>query len=34
MSLRPVDGGEVCRPLRLVQAREVVAASPWRATRR
>ncbi|ORT46866.1 TnsA-like heteromeric transposase endonuclease subunit [Frankia sp. KB5] len=33
MSLRLVGGGEVCRPLRLVQAREVVAARPWRTTR-
>ncbi|SNQ50605.1 hypothetical protein FRACA_490037 [Frankia canadensis] len=33
LSLRLVDGSEVRRPLRLVRAREVVAAVPWRATR-
>jgi hypothetical protein len=33
VSLRMADGSEVHRPLRDVQARQVVAAVPWRGTR-
>jgi len=33
VSLRMADGSEVCRLLRDVRARQVVAAVPWRAAR-
>jgi hypothetical protein len=33
VSLRMADGGETSLPLRLVQARRVLAAVPWRKAR-
>jgi hypothetical protein len=33
VSLRMADGGEASFPLRQVQARQVIAAVPWRKTR-
>jgi len=32
VSLRVADGGETSFPLRQVQARQVIAAVPWRKT--